>query len=359
LILAIVAVLVIGGGVGAFFALKGGGSSSGSSKLAAPTGVQAMAHGTDSVMVSWQQVPDADHYLVTDTTGGLQPQTSNATIYIFDHAAGADHTFVVQAVNSDGTAGAKSQPATWTKQVALVAPTGLHVSRKGFSLQLSWSAVSGATGYQLRDLSNPGFTPGTISDTSAVVDNASLDSHRYTVAAVSGSDTGPTATLPYQPDHVLSAAEADLAYKLPGSMVEIGSCTPYHSDENHAGWNVVAAITCTPAPGARADGPKIVYVDQTRPGRLRDYEQGYFGIKRTAGGCQASYPASGVKGTWDYKKGQPTQGNTFCRINSSNVAEWAWSYDKDNIIIEVAGNASTTSRAGLFNWWQSRNAHLR
>jgi hypothetical protein len=357
LIIAIVAVLLIGGGVGAFFALKGG--SSGSSKLAAPSGVQTALHGTDAVMVSWQPVAHADHYLITDTSGGLQPQTAHGTQYVFPNAAGTDHQFVVQAVTSDGTAGAKSSPATWTKHVALVAPAGFQISTAGFNLRLSWAAVNGATGYQLRDLSNPSFTPDTINDTSIIVDNSSLTSHQYTVAAVSGSETGPPASQKYSPQNDLSAAEAALAYKLPSSMVRTGSCKAYHSDENHAGWNVIAAIYCTPAAGARADGPKIVYVDQTRPGRLRDYERGYFGISRIGGGCNSSYPASGVKGTWNYKKGEPIQGDTFCRINSSNYAEWAWSYTKDNIMMEVAGSATTTSRAGLFNWWQSRNAALR
>jgi hypothetical protein len=348
IIAAIVAVLLIGGGLGAFFLLKGGDDKG----LAAPQQVTAKPDSFGSVAVSWKPVPGADHYKITDLTGNVPNEVvEQGTSYVFEGAATKDHRFVVQAVDKDGSAGAKSEPEVWAKRVA--APTTFQATAADFDLQLTWSKVAGASGYQLRDEDDPSFTPETITGTSYTVKNAIYSTHHFTVAALSDGDAGAATTATYTPLHELTADQAALAYKLTTDLVDPTSCKGDSADEENV--YVSAAVSCIPTdPGG--SGPPILYASQLTSGDQNNYEQDHFGRMQSKVGCEDSFPASGTHATWQLSG--TTIGDEYCFQASNLTNVFAWTYYDENIVIQIEGKYPAT-RSGMHEWWGNHVTLLR
>jgi hypothetical protein len=263
---------------------------------------------------------------------------------VFKGAAAQDHRFVVTAYSSGGRAGRGSAPVLWRKLLPLTAPTGLTAKQSAFDLDLSWSAVRNATGYQLRDEDDPSFDPAISSGTTYVAKNAIYSSHIFTVTAVNGSRTGQPATTSWTPKHKLSAGEMALAYRLPSSFVVPGSCQSSAPDSDY----ISAEVSCDPA-SPRSDGPTILYADQIKSGDESAYESRAFGSNLPSrAGCHNVYPASGTEGTWS--SDGKTIGNEYCFLASNGDSVFAWTYSADSIVLQIQG-APPATRTGLNAWW--------
>jgi fibronectin type 3 domain-containing protein len=134
---------------------------------AAPTGVSAVG-GSKQVTVSWAAVTGATSYnLYWSTTSGVTTTTgtkiTGATSPYLQSglAAGTSYYYVVTAVNSSGESAASAQSSAATAAPAPVlpaAPAGVTATGGSNQLTVSWSAVSGATSYNLYYLTASGVT---------------------------------------------------------------------------------------------------------------------------------------------------------------------------------------------------------
>jgi Fibronectin type III domain len=140
------------------------GPSSGSAP-AAPTGVTAVSASSSQINLSWTASSGATSYNVFDsiTNGGPYTQiasgVSASTYSATGLTASKTYYFVVQAVNSYGTSSnsAQASAATTASGSAPAAPTGLAaVSASSSQINLSWTASSGATSYNVFDSTTSG-----------------------------------------------------------------------------------------------------------------------------------------------------------------------------------------------------------
>ena len=128
-------------------------SSAPSPPPAAPSGV-TLTRTTGSLNVSWSAVSAATGYNVVYTSDHKQSWTrahtgisgTSATISVDDSL---DYYVAVQAVNANGR-------GHWTDSAIILAltpppaaPSGVTVTRTSGTLSVSWTAVSGATGYNV------------------------------------------------------------------------------------------------------------------------------------------------------------------------------------------------------------------
>ena len=137
---------------------------------AAPTGVTAVG-GTNQVTVTWNTVTGATSYnIYYSTTTGVT--TANGTKLagvaspdvVTGLAVSTTYFFIVTAVNSAGESVASSQVSATTNAAAPVvpaAPTGVSATAGQVnSVPLTWTAVSGATSYNVYRGTATGVTIG-------------------------------------------------------------------------------------------------------------------------------------------------------------------------------------------------------
>jgi Fibronectin type III domain len=130
---------------------------------AAPTGVQVVA-GDGIVTLSWTSVPGAtDYYIyVSDTSGvsktnygqKLTNNTSPQGLNGFNN--GTTYYFIVTAVNANGESAASAQVSatpsasgSTTNNSVPAAPTGVQAVADNGKITISWTAVTGATSYNI------------------------------------------------------------------------------------------------------------------------------------------------------------------------------------------------------------------
>ena len=134
-------------------AKNSGGSSpwssiSATTSLAAPSGLSVDRHVYDGskLKLSWSAVTSATSYEVKQGASGAATAVSSDTSHIFSGLAfNTSYTLYVRAKNASGT----SDWASITRTTMLATPQGLSVTATSTSLTLSWSAVAGATGYEV------------------------------------------------------------------------------------------------------------------------------------------------------------------------------------------------------------------
>jgi Fibronectin type III domain len=139
------------------------GATSGSAP-AAPTGLTATSASSSQINLSWTASSGATSYNVFDSTTNGGPYTQIASgitapsYSASSLAASTAYYFVVQAVNANGASGNSPQSsATTTSGSAPAAPTGLTaVSASSNQINLSWTASSGATSYNVFDSTTNG-----------------------------------------------------------------------------------------------------------------------------------------------------------------------------------------------------------
>jgi len=116
---------------------------------AAPTGLAATA-GTSHVALTWNSVSGATSYNVKRSTStGTETTIASPGTNSFDDLTAVDGTpffYVVSAVGAGGE-GANSSEVTATP---MAAPTGLVATPGNAHVVLNWTAVTGATGYNVK-----------------------------------------------------------------------------------------------------------------------------------------------------------------------------------------------------------------
>ncbi len=186
-------------------------SASAPTAPSAPTGVVATA-GDSSVSLTWSAATGATGYQVF--RDGVQVG-SPATAAFTDTglANGTTYSYTVTAVNGGGISSASS-PATATPlPPAPLAPSGLVATPGDASVSLTWTASSGATGYQVfRDGVQVG-TPATAAFTDTGLTNNTAYSYTVRATNLGGTSTAsaavsatPVPAAPAAPTGVMATA---------------------------------------------------------------------------------------------------------------------------------------------------------
>ena len=173
---------------------------------AAPTGVTATG-GANQVSVSWSPVSGATSYnLYWSTTSGVTTATgtkiSAATSPYVQTGltAGATYYYIVTAVNASGESPASAQASASTNApvpVIPAAPTGVTVTGGTQQATISWSAVSGATSYNIYYSTTAGVTTATgtkiANAASPYIQTGLLDSTAYYFVVTAVNSAGESA----------------------------------------------------------------------------------------------------------------------------------------------------------------------
>lgn len=165
-----------------------------------PTGLNATSITTNSATLNWASVSGATSYNVQWRPVGSGAWSSNTTsatsIAISGLNAGTTYEFQVQAV-CNGTPGSFTASANFTTTAAQSCgvPSGLFATDvAGTTATLNWSAVSGATSYNVRWRPSSGFSAWTMSSTTAtsmaIGGLSTRTSYEFQVQAVCGGTSG-------------------------------------------------------------------------------------------------------------------------------------------------------------------------
>ena len=179
--------------------VTGGGGDS-NTTLSAPSGLTATGT-AGQVSLDWSAVTSASSYTVYwDNATGISSSSTAITSVSTDnytHSSldnGSKYYYKVAAVASDNTIGSLSSEVS--AATPLPAPDNLSASGANNTITLTWSAVSGATGYTLYWDNVSGIDSSDTAITSITNDNythSNMDNgstYYYKVAAVNSSGTG-------------------------------------------------------------------------------------------------------------------------------------------------------------------------
>jgi hypothetical protein len=164
-----------------------------SCSLGAPGGLEALYGGST---LSWNAVSGAASYKIAVTDGSnVYNLTSTTNTVNFCSATSGDHcSFTVQPVCSNGAAGTKSGASAFTfAPASLPAPTNVSFNSAP-PFTVSWSAVTGATGYWYQTSNSaPVFVSGTsITDPDAELSYG--QTYQIKVASTNGCTTSAYST---------------------------------------------------------------------------------------------------------------------------------------------------------------------
>lgn len=203
-------------------------STAGPTAPVAPTGLTATA-GNANVALSWSAVAGATSYNVKRTTGtggtyAVVGTTSGTTYSDTTVTNGTVYTYVVSASNAVGE-GPDSSAVSATPQALPAAPTGLVATAGNGQVSLSWSAVSGATGYTVKRSTVTGGPYAVIATVTAspYVDSTVVNGTTYayvlsaTNASGEGSNSAEVTATPLAPP----AAPADLTASAGDGLVTL------------------------------------------------------------------------------------------------------------------------------------------
>ena len=213
---------------------------------AAPSGLSAATTNT-SLTLSWSAVTGATSYDVKQGENGTVTAVSSGTSHTFSGlSAGTTYTLYARARNSGGVSDWTSTTAT----TVLPAPSGLSAVATSTTITLSWGAVSGASGYDVKQGSGGTVTAvssGTSHTFSGLTANAAYT--LYVRASNSGgvSDwTSTTATAVLAAPSNLSASVSIDQYRVVKSLSlswdSVAGATAYEVKlgENRAAITVLA-----------------------------------------------------------------------------------------------------------------------
>jgi fibronectin type 3 domain-containing protein len=136
---------------------------------AAPTGLMAVA-GDRAATLSWVASAGALYYQVlrSTTSGTGYTQIANnvsATSYADSNLTnGITYYYVTRAVNGTGASGNSAQASATPSCAVLAAPTGLSLTPGTGQVTLSWSAVAGAAGYNIKRSTTSSTSPPTVAN---------------------------------------------------------------------------------------------------------------------------------------------------------------------------------------------------
>jgi uncharacterized protein (TIGR02145 family)/uncharacterized repeat protein (TIGR02543 family) len=149
----------------------------------APTNVSATAASSNSITVSWSTVSGASGYYVyrsTSASGSYSQveNTSSASVTNTGLSSGTTYYYKVSAYNNGGESSQSSYVSATTNVAAPNTPTNVSATAaSSSSITVSWSAVSGASGYNVyRSTSASGSYSQVENTSSASVTNTGLSS---------------------------------------------------------------------------------------------------------------------------------------------------------------------------------------
>ncbi len=195
--------------------------------LASPTGVGASAASPSEIDLTWTAVSGATSYVVerATTSGGPYTTIGSPTSAHFAStglAAATTYYYVVEAVDASGTSGPSGEASATTQ---LAAPSGIVATAVSTSeIDLTWGAVSGATGYIVQRATTSGgpYTTVATPASASFADTglASATTYYYVVKATapsvtSGASTQASATT------VLGAPAGVVATALSSSSIQV------------------------------------------------------------------------------------------------------------------------------------------
>jgi fibronectin type 3 domain-containing protein len=243
-----------------------GNSGGGTTAPAAPAGLLATA-GNAQVSLSWTATTGATGYYVKRATvnGGPYTQIAVPSMNSYINTGltnGTAYYYVVSAFNSAGESANSSQatatPATPAAPPA--APTGLEATAGNAQVSLTWTASSGATGYNVKRSTVSGGPYAQVSSrTSANFTDAGLangTTYYYVVSALNAAGESPNSSqvsaTPAAPA-TLPSAPAGLAATAGNAEVNLtwtasAGATSYHlkrSTTSGGPYTQVAAPTAT------------------------------------------------------------------------------------------------------------------
>ena len=146
-----------------------------------------------SITLSWPAVAGADSYDVKYSPGGETPTTVTRTSHTFPNlAAGTAYTLSVRARNSSGESG-------WShiSKTTVPAAPNPNAEATSTSITLSWPAVTGATGYDVK-YSPGGERPTTVTDTSHRFPGLTANT-AYTLSVRARNSSGASPWAPLSP----------------------------------------------------------------------------------------------------------------------------------------------------------------
>ena len=225
-----------------------------------PTGVTATAASTSSITVSWNSVTGATGYRIYRSTSssGTFTEVGTSTTLSFTNTgltAGTIYYYKVAAYNSSGT-GSQSSTVNTTPIPGI--PTGLTAtSSSASSITVSWSSVSGATGYIIyRSDSASGTFSQVGTSTTTSYTNSYLSAGTTYYYKVAASNNGGASemtnaisaiTLPNYPTGVTATVASSNSISLNWSSVASGvtGYRVYHSTSSSGSFSEVGTSATT------------------------------------------------------------------------------------------------------------------
>ena len=149
--------------------------------LAVPQNVKAVAD-TSSVTVSYSAVSRATGYdILFDNTVYSVTSTSKRFTGLYP---GTSHTYAVRAKNQTKTGAYSSTQSITTQEQRLTVPTNIRKTATENSATISWGAVNGASGYDIKFFGTVYSVSGTSKTFTGLVDGRS---HAFSIRAKNGS----------------------------------------------------------------------------------------------------------------------------------------------------------------------------
>jgi fibronectin type 3 domain-containing protein len=277
----------------------------------APTGLTASA-GNAQVSLTWGAVSGATSYTVKRSTASGGPYTdvaTNVTSASYTNTGltnGTTYYYVVTAQNSVGSSANSNQvPATPTAPATPTvpsAPTNLAASAGNAQVSLTWTAVSGATGYTVKRSTTSGGSYSTVQSglTTNSYTNTGLTNgttYYYVVTAEnsvgSSANSNQASATPTAPPATSTQYQAESAT----------SSGNVQGNNNHAGYTGSGFLTILGQGGAitwsnvssSSAGSKTISVRYSQStGSTKTYSLYVNGVKQG----QLSFPSTSSWSTW-------------------------------------------------------------
>ncbi|MCW3817808.1 FG-GAP-like repeat-containing protein [Micromonospora sp. DR5-3] len=245
-----------------------------------PPATSAAAVSSTQIRVSWQAAPQASAYRISRSTGSSGPYTqvgSSTGLEFLDSglAPATTYYYVVQAEYRNKLSGQSPQASATTLPV-LPAPTGLRLTGTPSTMDLTWTAVTGAARYEIwRHHPIDGDTLITSTTTTSFRETGRTDGYYYQYKVRALTDSG--AAGPFA---------SGSAYSGPATSTTI-AVNPTRSEQGQ--WVALSARV------SRADGAepwgKVVFVSGSEVVGQADLWHGYGAVVITPKSSSMTYYA--------------------------------------------------------------------